>query len=73
MLNLTCNMNSNDRATRLVLGAILLIGAILGFGAWFLFLAGALLVAEAFIGWCGIPILIEKFKLNDLFKNKEQP
>lgn len=72
MLNLTCNMNSNDRATRLVLGAILLIGAILGFGAWFLFLVGALLVAEAFIGWCGIPILIEKFKLNDLFKNKEQ-
>lgn len=65
-------MNSNDRATRLVLGAILLIGAILGFGAWFLFLVGALLVAEAFIGWCGIPILIEKFKLNDLFKNKEQ-
>lgn len=73
MFNLPCNLENNERVTRLVIGAILVIAALLGFGRIFLFLVGVLLVTEAFIGWCGIPTLAEKFKLNDLFKKKEQP
>lgn len=72
MLNLTCNLQSNERVTRAVIGAVLVIGAFLGLGKYFLFLAGAVLIAEAVIGWCGIPILAEKFKLNDLFKKKPE-
>jgi len=71
MSNLPSNLESNERVTRAVIGAVLLVGALLDFGRVFLFLAGAILVAEAFIGWCGIPMLAEKFKLNDFFKNKE--
>ena len=71
MSNLPCNLESNERVTRAVIGIVLLIGALLDFGRVFLFLAGALLIAEAFLGSCGIPILAEKFKLNDYFKKKE--
>jgi len=71
MLNVTSNIESNERVTRLVIGAILLIGALLDFGRMFLFLVGIILIAEAVIGWCGIPMLSEKFKLNELFKKKE--
>lgn len=71
MSNLPCNLESNERVTRAVIGAILLIGALLDFGRTFLFLAGIILVAEAFIGYCGIPMLSEKFKLNDYFKKKD--
>lgn len=71
MSNLPCNLESNERVTRVVIGIVLLIGALLDFGRIFLLLAGVILVAEAFIGYCGIPILAEKFKLNDYFKKKE--
>ena len=72
MFNLPCNIESNERVTRLVIGAVLVIAALLGLGRFFLFLVGVVLVAEAFIGWCGIPTLAEKLKLNDLFKKKDQ-
>lgn len=71
MFNQPCNIENNERVTRLVIGAVLLLGALLDFGRGFLFLLGIVLIAEAFIGWCGIPMLAEKFKLNDLFKKKE--
>lgn len=72
MFNLPCNIEGNERLTRIVIGIVLLLGALLDFGRVFLFLIGIILVAEAIIGYCGIPILAEKFKLNDLFKKKEQ-
>ena len=71
MFNQPCNIESNERVTRLVIGAVLLLGALLDFGRVFLFLLGVVFIAEAFIGWCGIPMLAEKFKLHDLFKKKE--
>lgn len=70
MLNLPCNIESNERVTRAVIGIVLVLAALLGLGRIFLFLIGIVLIAEAIIGWCGIPILSEKFKLNDLFKKK---
>lgn len=70
MFNVPCNIDNNERVTRAVIGVVLLLGALLGLGRFFLFLVGALLVAAAVVGWCGIPILSEKLKLNDLFKKK---
>jgi MFS-type transporter involved in bile tolerance (Atg22 family) len=72
MLNLPCNIEANERVTRVVIGAVLFIAALLGLGRGFLFLVGIVLIAEAFIGFCGIPMLAEKFKLNDMFKKKNQ-
>lgn len=64
------NLDTNARVERLVFGVILLIGALLDFGRLFLFLIGAIMVVEAFIGWCGIPMLAHKLKLDELFKKK---
>lgn len=73
MLNLPNNIDSNERVTRAVVGIVLVLGALLGLGRIFLFLIGIILIAEAIIGWCGIPILAEKYKLNDIFKKKSNP
>ncbi|WP_010598599.1 YgaP family membrane protein [Rickettsiella massiliensis] len=70
MLNVASNIGSNERLARLVIGAVLLIGVLLGLPRLFSFLVGVILIIEGIIGWCGIPILAEKFKLNDLFRKK---
>lgn len=71
MLNVTSNIQSSERISRIVIGVVLLIGLLLGFGKLFAFLVGVILIAEGIIGWCGIPILVEKFKLNDIFRKKD--
>ncbi len=70
MFNLPCNIESNERVTRVVLGALLVIVVLLGLH-FLVPLIGIILIVEGVIGWCGIPILAEKFKLNDMFKKKE--
>lgn len=71
MFNVASNLESNERLSRLVIGIVLLIGVLLGLGKLFAFLVGVILVIEAIIGWCGIPILAEKFKLNEIFRKKD--
>ncbi|MES2141622.1 MAG: YgaP-like transmembrane domain [Pseudomonadota bacterium] len=71
MLNVASNIQANERISRLVIGVVLLIGVLLGLGKLFAFLVGVILIVEAVIGWCGIPILAEKFKLNEIFRKKE--
>ena len=71
MFNVASNLESNERFSRLVIGVILLIGVLLGLGKLFAFLVGVILIIEAIIGWCGIPILAEKFKLNEIFRKKD--
>jgi hypothetical protein len=71
MFNLPCNIEANERVTRIVIGAVLFLAALLGLGRIFLFLVGIVLIAEGIIGWCGIPILSEKFKLADMLKKKD--
>lgn len=71
MLNLPNNIEGNERISRLVIGAVLFIIALFGGGRAFMFLIGLILIVEGIIGWCGIPILAEKLKLNDLFKKKD--
>lgn len=71
MFNLASNLEANERFSRLVIGIILLIGVLLGLGKLFAFLVGVILIIEAIIGWCGIPILAERFKLNEIFRKKD--
>ncbi|MCH9637520.1 hypothetical protein A1D18_04660 [Candidatus Rickettsiella isopodorum] len=72
MFNVASNLESNERLSRLVIGIVLLIGVLLGLGKLFAFLVGVILIIEAIIGWCGIPILAEKFKLNEIFRKKDK-
>lgn len=67
MLDLACNIDKGDRINRTVFGAILILGALLGLGKFFLFLMGAIMVAEGLIGWCGVPYIITKLKLDEKF------
>jgi hypothetical protein len=71
MFNVASNLESNERLSRLVIGIVLLIGVLLGLGKLFAFLVGVILIIEAIIGWCGIPILAEKFKLDEIFRKKD--
>ncbi|MCX7119800.1 MAG: YgaP-like transmembrane domain [Gammaproteobacteria bacterium] len=57
-----CNIDKNDRVNRTVIGIILCLGVLLGLGAFFNFMVGVILIVEGAIGWCGIPILVEKWK-----------
>lgn len=68
----SCNIDSNERVTRAVIGAILLLAGLLGLGRLFLILVGIILLAEAFIGYCAIPMLSEKYKLHEYFKSKDE-
>ena len=72
MFNVASNLESNERLSRLVIGIVLLICVLLGLGKLFAFLVGVILIIEAIIGWCGIPILAEKFKLNEIFRKKDK-
>lgn len=57
-----CNIDQSDRRNRIVMGVIILLAALLGLGKIFFSLVGIVLIAEGVIGWCGIPIIMEKFK-----------
>lgn len=62
MENVNCNIVESDRINRSVFGVILILGALIGLGRFFMFLIGAIMLAEGIIGWCGIPYLVAKFK-----------
>ena len=62
--SIKCNIDQTDRINRTVIGVLLCLGVLLHFGAFACFLLGVILIAEGMIGWCSIPILIEKLKAN---------
>lgn len=64
-MSLECNIEKSDRTNRMVIGVILVVGAVLGFGRFWAILVGLVLIAEGYIGWCGIPIIMSKFKKSD--------
>jgi hypothetical protein len=57
-----CNIDIADRRNRIVIGVIILLAAILGLGKFFFVLMGLALIVEGVIGWCAIPVIMEKFK-----------
>jgi hypothetical protein len=57
-----CNIDKTDRINRVVIGIILCLAAVIGMPWEFYLIAGAVLVFEGIIGWCSIPILVDKIK-----------
>lgn len=72
MLNLPNNIDTNDRVSRALIGAALLLAGLIGLGRIFLILAGIVLIAEAVLGSSWTPIVDEKIKLRDYFKGKKE-
>ncbi len=62
MLGKQCNIDKTDRINRAVIGAILFFAALFGASKFFFMVVGLVLVVEGLIGWCSIPLLVEKFK-----------
>jgi hypothetical protein len=63
-----CNIDQADRRNRVVIGVIILLAALIGFGKIFFSLIGIALIAEGIVGWCAIPIVMEKLKHINLKK-----
>ena len=57
-----CNIDKVDRSNRIIIGIILCLAAIFNMPNAFFILAGIILIVEGVIGWCSIPILIEKLQ-----------
>ena len=62
MLFKHCNIDKTDRINRVIIGAMIFLAALFGASKIFFMLVGLVLVVEGLIGWCSIPILIDKFK-----------
>lgn len=60
--SIKCNIVQTDRINRVVMGVLLCLGVLLHLGAFFCFLVGVILIVEGIIGWCYIPILVEKLR-----------
>jgi len=61
-----CNIDKADRRNRVVLGVMILLGILLGLGKWFFSILAIALIVEGVIGWCAIPVVMQKF--NEKFK-----
>jgi hypothetical protein len=61
-----CNLDKSERMNRIVIGIFLFLAALIGFGKVFFMIFGVVMVIQGVIGWCGIPIVLEKLKLNKL-------
>lgn len=70
---LECNIEKSDRTNRMVVGIVLVVGAILGFGRFWAILIGLVLIAEGYVGWCGIPIILAKFSKKSDNNSSEPP
>lgn len=58
-----CNINQSERTNRIVIGIIIFLAALVGFGKVFFMSVGLVLVVQGVIGWCAIPLIIEKLNL----------
>lgn len=63
-----CNIDQADRRNRVVVGVIILLAALLGLGKIFFSIIGIALIVEGVIGWCAIPIAMEKIKAMNVKK-----
>lgn len=62
MFSFACNIDKTDRINRTVIGVLLCLAALIGLGKAFFMLVGLILVVEGIIGWCSIPLLVNKVK-----------
>ena len=56
------NIDENDRISRTVVGAILLLAVFFGVSQFFAFLVGVILVVEGVLGWGAVPYVKELMK-----------
>lgn len=60
---LSCNIDKTERINRTIISIIVLLGVLLGAGTWFFIAVGMLLILSGLVGWCSIPVIMEKLKL----------
>ena len=58
-----CNLETEEKLHRIIIGLIILLAALLGFGKVFFMIVGILLAVSGIIGWCSIPFIMEKLKI----------
>lgn len=58
----SCNIDKTDRINRSIIGFIILLAACLGASRNFFLIIGAVLLLEGVVGWCSIPLILEKLK-----------
>jgi hypothetical protein len=68
MISIKCNIEKSDRINRIVLGVLVLLGLLFGMGKFFFSVLGIVMIVEGAIGWCGIPVVIDKLKQLNLLK-----
>lgn len=59
----SCNIDKTERINRTIIGVILVLAALLGAGKLFFIVVGGLLILSGLVGWCSIPVIMEKLKL----------
>jgi hypothetical protein len=57
-----CNIDKTDRINRTVIGIALCLAVLIGLSKTFFMIVGIVLIIEGAIGWCSIPILVNKLK-----------
>ncbi len=57
-----CNIDKTDRINRTVIGVALCLAVFIGLSKTFFMVVGIVLIIEGVIGWCSIPILVNKLK-----------
>jgi hypothetical protein len=62
MFSIKCNIDKTDRINRAVIGLAIFLAALMGLGKIFFIVLGVILVIEGVIGWCSIPLLVNKIK-----------
>ena len=62
MFSAQCNIDKTDRINRTVIGLALCLAVLFGLGKAFFMIVGIILVIEGIIGWCSIPLLVNKIK-----------
>lgn len=60
MFSVKCNIDNTDRINRTVIGIALCLAVLIGLGKIFFMILGVILVVEGIIGWCSIPLLVNK-------------
>ena len=59
-----CNISYKDRVTRVFFGVIFIIVSFFNYDINIIKILSIILVIEGLIGWCGIAVIIDKFKRN---------
>lgn len=62
MFSVQCNIDKTDRINRTVIGLALCLAVLFGLGKAFFMIIGIILVIEGVIGWCSIPLFVNKIK-----------